>query len=65
MAGDLERVGIETLELGARLHELGIEPAGRWFGGLAILARIASVAFDCFGHPLGSPEGPPGHRDRV
>jgi hypothetical protein len=62
MAGDLERVGIETLELGASLFELGIEPAGRRF---VVRALIAGVAFGRFGHPLGSPEGLPGHRDRV
>lgn len=65
MASDLERVGIEALELGANLLELEIEPSGRCFVVLAILTGIAGVAFGRVARPPGSPEGFPGHHDRV
>ena len=62
---DLERVGIEALEVGASLLELGIQPPGRCFVVLAILVGIDGVAFGRVGRPPGSPEGFPGHHDRV
>ena len=65
LARDLERVGVQSLQVRSRLLQVGIELVGQPLLVVYPLARAGLVAATLLGRCLAAPERSPGHRQRV